>query len=100
MKSDTINRILGGSESHLVLGNAPYDIPSGLRGFALTVRITGTIILVLQVQDENGAARAYTPTWRNISLIAGDYFVIPSPLTRIQLNGATDSVIIHCDKPY
>jgi hypothetical protein len=93
-------RIKGGNESQTVVGVALFAVQNGLRGYAITVRVTGTIIAAIQVQDENGQARAYVPTWLGIALYQGDYFVSLSPIVSITLTAATDSITIHCDKPY
>ena len=98
--SDDINRIVGGSESQVVVGLAAYDVQNNMRAYALTVRVTGTVITAIQVQDENGQARAYVPTWLGIALIAGDYFVSQFPISQITLTAATDSVTLHCDRTY
>lgn len=96
----TINRVVGGTESQVVVGVALYAITGNMRGYAVTVRVTGTIIAAIQVQDERGTARAYVPTWLGIALIAGDYFVSQFPIVSMTLTGATDSIILHCDRPY
>jgi hypothetical protein len=97
----TLNQILGGQESHVVVGVAAYTIPAGLRGFALTVRTQGTIIAAMTVQTEAGlAAVAYVPTWLAIALNQGDYFVSKFPIVSITLTAATDSVTLHCTKPF
>lgn len=93
-------QIVGGEETQTVVGAALFNVLGGLRGFALTVRTQGTIIADIQVQDENGSARAYVPTWLGIVLNQGDYFVSRSPIVSITLTAATDSINIHCNKPY
>lgn len=100
MKSDTINRVVGGAESQVVVGVALYAVTGNMRGYAVTCRVTGTIISAIQVQDESGTARAYAPTWLGITLYQGDYFVSQFPIVSITLTAATDSVTLHCDKPY
>jgi len=100
MKSDTINRVVGGASSHVVVGAALYTIPGNQRGFAVTCRNDGTVISAIQVQDESGAARAYTPTWLGISLKQFDYFVSEFPIVSITLTAVADSVTVHCDRPY
>lgn len=100
MKIDTVNRIIGGTESQVVVGAALFTVQNNMRGYAVTVRVTGTIIAAIQVQDQDGIARAYTPTWLGITLYQGDNFVSQFPIVSMTLTGVTDSVIIHCDKPY
>jgi hypothetical protein len=95
-----LNKILGGEESQVVVGVALYTVTGGLRGYAVTCRVDGTIISAISVQDEGGSARAYTPTWRGIALLQGDYFVSKFPIVSITLTAAADSVIVHCNKPY
>jgi len=96
-----LNQIFGGQESHVVVGVAAYTIPAGLRGFALTCRVTGTIISAITVQYEHDQAPvAYVPTWLGIPLYAGDYFVSKWPIASITLTAAGDSVTLHCSKPY
>ena len=97
---DQAKRIIGGVESQVVVGVAASPVQNGLRGYALTVRIDGTIISAITVQDEGGQARAYAPTWLGIVLYAGEYFVSLSPITSITLTAAGDSVKIHCDKTF
>jgi hypothetical protein len=100
MNNQNINRVLGGSESQIVVGAVLYTVQNNLRGFALTVRTHGTTIAAIQVQDENGVARAYAPTWLGVGLLAGDYLVSLFPIVSITLTNATDSVVLHCDRPY
>lgn len=97
---DDINRVVGGSESQVVVGLAAFDVQNNMRCYALTVRVTGTVIADIQVQDQDGNVRAYVPTWLGIALIAGDYFVSQFPISQITLTAATDSVTLHCDRPY
>ena len=100
MKFDTINRVVGGTSSHVVVGAAEYTIPGNQRGFAVTCRNDNTIISAITIQDEDGVVRAYTPTWLGISLKQFDYFVSEFPIVSITLTAAADSVTIHCDRPY
>ena len=88
--------IKGGSESQVVVGVGAYTVAGGLRAYALTVRTQGTIIAAITVQDPDGVARAYVPTWATIALNQGDYFVSRSPITAITLTAAADSVTLHC----
>lgn len=97
---DKTNRIIGGAESQVVVGVAAFAVQNGMRCYALTVRATGTIISAISVQDDDGNVRAYVPTWLGISLNQGDYFVSLFPISAITLTAATDSVTLHCDKPY
>ena len=100
MNHDDINRVVGGSESQVVVGLANYVVTGNMRAYALTVRVTGTVIAAINVQDESGAIRAYVPTWLGINLLAGDYFVSHFPIHDITLTAATDSITLHCDRPY
>ena len=100
MNSDTINRVVGGAESQVIVGVAAYTIAGNMRGYAVTCRVTGTIIAAITVQDQNGAVRAYVPTWLGIALRENDYFVSQFPIVSITLTAATDSLTIHCDRPY
>lgn len=101
MNYDDINRVVGGQASRVVVGNALYTLDGNLRGFAITCRITGTIIAAINVQDEGGNSRSYVPNWVGVSLVAGvDYFVSEFPIVSIQLTGAGDSITLHCDRPY
>ena len=98
---DQTKRIIGGIGTVVVVGVAAYDLTAvKKRGYALTVRTQGTVISAITVQDEGGAARAYSPTWLGIALNQGDYFVRDSPIATITLTAATDSIAIHCDLPY
>ena len=98
---DQTKRIIGGSESQVVVGAGAYTVTNGMRGYAITCRVAGTIIAGITVQDESeGAARAYVPTWLGIALIVGDYFVSQFPIATITLTAGTDSITIHCDRPY
>lgn len=100
MNASDIDRVVGGSESQVIVGVALYTVTGGMRAFAVTVRVTGTVISAIQVQDEHGDARAYNPTWLGIALYQGDYFVSQFPIVSMTLTAATDSVTLHCDKPY
>ena len=91
-------RIIGGSESQVVVGVAAFPVRNRMRAYALTVRTQGTIIAAIAVTDPNGVARAYAPTWLGIALNQGDYFVSQFPITTITLTAATDSVTLHCDR--
>jgi hypothetical protein len=95
-----INRVVGGSESQVIVGVALYTVTGGMRGYAVTCRVEGTIISAISVQDKDGAARAYAPTWLGIVLHWGDYFVSQFPIVSMTLTAAADSVTLHCDKPY
>ena len=100
---DSTNRILGGTSTELVIGAAPVNLAGNRRAFALTVRVTGTIIASINVQDEGGIIRPaslITNSFIGVPLNQGDYIVIGEPLEEIVLTAATDSVILHCDKPY
>jgi len=97
---DSIQKVVGGEESQVVVGVALYTVTGGMRGYAITVRTTGTVIAAIQVQDEGGAARAYVPTWLGIALYQGDYFVSRFPIVSITLTAAGDSVTLHCNRPY
>ena len=97
---DQAKRINGGAESQVVVGVAAYPVANNMRAYALTVRVTGTIIAAIQVQDEGGVARAYVPTWLGIALNAGEYLVPGSPITNITLTAAADSVQLHCDSSF
>lgn len=97
--SETV-RIKGGNETQFVIGVGIFTVLNGLRGYAITVRSQGTIIAAINVQDEGGPIRAYTPTWLGVALNQGDYMVAFSPIVSIQLTAAADSIAIHCDKPY
>jgi hypothetical protein len=88
--------IKGGAESQVIVGVAAYNVLGGLRAYALTVRTQGTIIAAITVQDPDGVARAYAPTWLGIALNQGDYFVSRSPMTIVTLTAAADSVTLHC----
>jgi hypothetical protein len=93
-------RIMGGSESQVVVGVGAYTVTENMRAFALTVRTQGTVIAAIQVQNEGGVAMAYAPTWLGIALNQGDYFVSQFPIVSITLTAAADSVTLHCDRPY
>ena len=94
-------QIVGGEESQVVVGNGAYTVAGGLRCFALTVRTQGTVIAAITTQNEGQAAAvAYVPTWATIALNQGDYFVSRFPIVSITLTAATDSVTLHCNKPY
>jgi hypothetical protein len=93
-------QIVGGAESQVVVGVGAFAVQNGMRAFALTVRTQGTIIAAITVQDQDGAARAYVPTWLGIALNQGDYFVSLSPITNITLTAAADSVTLHCDRNF
>ena len=95
-----INRVIGGSESQVVVGVAAYTVTGNMRGYAITCRITGTVIAAITVQDKNGVARSYSPTWLGIPLVAGESLISQFPIVSITLTAATDSIIIHCDRPY
>jgi hypothetical protein len=95
-----INRVVGGSESQVIVGVAAYTVTGNMRGFAVTVRVTGTVIAAITVQDEDGTVRAYVPTWLGIDLYQGDYFVSRFPIVSMTLTAAGDSVTLHCDRPY
>lgn len=97
---DQSKRIIGGAESQVVVGAGAYTVANGMQAFALTVRVTGTVISAITVQDENGTPRVYTPTWLAIALNQGDYFVSQFPITNITLTAGTDSVTLHCDKTF
>lgn len=94
-------RILGGHETQTVTGVAAFTILRGLRGYAITVRTQGTVIASINVQEKRGdPVVAYVPTWLGIVCNQGDYFVSYYPIVNITLTAATDSISIHCDKPY
>ena len=93
-------RIVGGSESQVVVGVGAYTVTGGMRCYALTVRTQGTIIAAIVVQDAEGVGRAYVPTWVAIALNQGDYFVSQFPILTITLTAAADSVTLHCDRIY
>ena len=100
---DSSNRILGGTSSVLVVGAGPVNLLNNVRAFAFTVRVTGTIIASINVQDEHGIIRpsgAICASFIGVALNQGDYIIIGEPLEEIALTAATDSVILHCDKPY
>lgn len=95
------SKIVGGEESQVVVGAAAYTVAGNLRCYALTVRTQGTIIAAITTQNEGQAAAvAYVPTWATIALNQGDYFVSRFPIVSITLTAATDSVTLHCNKPY
>lgn len=94
-------QIVGGEESQVVVGVAAYTVTGSLRAFALTVRTQGTVIAAITIQNEGQAAAvAYVPTWLGIALNQGDYFVSKFPIVSITLTAATDSVTLHCNRPY
>lgn len=97
---DQSKRIIGGAESQVIVGVAAFAVQGGMRGYALTVRTQGTIIAAITVQNEDGIARAYAPTWLGIALNQGDYFVSQFPITAITLTAAADSVTLHCDRSF
>jgi hypothetical protein len=93
-------RVYGGSESQVVVGAGLYTVAGNMRGYAITVRVTGTIIAAINVQDEGGVSRPYVPTFAGIILYAGESFVSQFPIVDITLTAATDSITLHCDRPY
>jgi len=93
-------RIVGGDESQVVVGAGAYTITGGKRAYALTVRTQGTIIAWMIATDEGGLPTACPATFVAIALNQGDYFVLPRAVTQIQLTAATDSVTLHCDRPF
>lgn len=102
MKNSSVQEILGGDESQVVVGLALYDIAAtGLLGYAITVRVTGTIIAAINTINEfQAAAVPYAPTWLGIALQQGDYFISRYPIANITLTAAGDSITIHCNRPY
>ena len=100
MRYNDINRVVGGVESHVVVGLAEYTITGGLAAYAVTCRVAGTVISAITVRDDDGAERAYTPTWLGIALRENDYFVSRFPIVKITLTAVGDSVTLHCDNPY
>lgn len=100
MKYNTIDRVVGGSESQVVVGNVAFDVQNNLAAYAITCRVTGTIIAAITVRDNDGNDRAYAPTWLGIELNQNDYFVSLFPIVQITLTAATDSIVLHCDNPY
>lgn len=97
---DQSKRIIGGAESQVIVGVAAYAVTGNMRAYALTVRTQGTVIAAITVQDDQGIARAYAPTWLGIALNQGDYFVSQFPITAMTLTAATDSVVLHCDRSF
>jgi hypothetical protein len=97
---DKTNRILGGSESQVVVGAAVFTVLNDMKGYALTVRQTGTIISAISVQDNDGGVRSYVPTWLGISLNEGEYLRSLFPIVSITLTAVADSITLHCDKSY
>ncbi len=101
MKSSSVQEILGGEESQVVVGAGAYNVQGGLLGYAITVRVTGTIIAAINVLNEGAAGvEAYVPTWLGIALQQGDYFISRFPIHDITLTAAGDSITIHCNRPY
>lgn len=92
-----IKKIKGGEETQLLIGVNPYAIANGLTCYALSVRVTGTIIAAITAVDNNGNAFVYNPSWLGVALQQGDYFVSLYRITNITLTAATDSVALHCD---
>ena len=97
---DQTKRIYGGVETQAIVGAGLFTVPQGMKGYALTVRVTGTIIAAINVQDEGGVPRAYAPNWLGIVLYAGETWVSQFPIVDITLTAATDSIQLHCDKPF
>lgn len=97
-------RIFGGNETQTFVGvGAPHTIGNGLKGCAFTVRTTGTIIASVNVQERANTtphAYPYNPGWIGIALNQGEYFVSRYPIANFTLTNATDSINVHCDKPY
>jgi len=101
---NTINqtqRIVGGS-AQIFTGIGPHTIVNGLRAFAMTVRVQGTIFAALTAQDEGqAAATAYIPTGLIATVLnQGEYFAFLRPVVTFTLTAATDSVTMWCDKSY
>lgn len=94
-------RILGGAESQVVIGAGLYTVTRGLYCYAVTCRITGTIIAAINVRPKSGDnVVPYIPTWLGIILYQGETFISYFPIVSIQLTGQNDAVKLHCDKPF
>ena len=102
MNQDQAKRINGGAESQRFVGVGPHNIANGLRGYALVVNVTGTIIAAMLAQSEGGdPAHAYVPTgWLGVALSAGEYHVSAEGITQITLTAAADSVTVYCDRTF
>ena len=99
--TNEVKRINGGTLSQVVVGAGANVIAARNRGYAVVIRVEGTIIAAMLTQCRDQAAPiANAPTWLGIALHAGEYYTCTSPLQSITLTGAADSVIVYADNSY
>lgn len=101
MPENDLQIIKGGVTTQIFTGVGPHTIALGMRGAAITVRVTGTIIAAITAQDPAAAAAtAYVPTgWIGTVLFQGEHLVSRRPIVTITLTAATDSISVDCVNP-